>query len=132
MSGTKVILLVLGIILVANVAFVMYGSRERRKFKKDGMIVLAAITGQKTIDNHEVISCRFHFKDREYHIEYAPQRIHEPNDSLVFLYILPDNPKEWMQLDKYVVPSCLTTKDVPADGWVELPLKACDDPRFRF
>ncbi len=127
MSGTKVILLVLGVALVANVAFVMYGSRERRKFKKEGTIILATITGQETVDDRVLLSCRYHFKDNDYQIKYPQQRIHEPGDSLVFLYILPGNPAEWMQLDKYVVPACLTPKDVPADGWTELPLKACEE-----
>lgn len=117
--------MILGIALVANVAFVMYGSRERRKFKNEGTIILATITAQETVDNQPHLICRYQFKNSEYHIKYPAHRMHEPGDSLVFLYIMPDNPNEWMQMDKYVVPSCLTPNDVPAEGWAELPLRAC-------
>ncbi len=125
MSKTKVILLILLLALVANLTYVMYGSRERRKFKQNGVIVLAKIIEQQTINDQPMLICQYHFKGSEYHIKYPQQRMHEPGDSLVFLYIIPENPNEWMQMDKYVVPSCLTLKDVPAEGWREPPLRAC-------
>ncbi len=127
MTGTKVILLVLAVALLANVVFVVYGSRELRKFKKEGTIVLATITRQETVDKEVWLHGNYWFKGKDYAVQYPQQRIHEPGDSLIFLYILPNDPLQWMPLDKYVVPSCLTPGDVPEGGWSQLPLQACAD-----
>ncbi|MBX3239506.1 MAG: hypothetical protein KIT80_19645 [Chitinophagaceae bacterium] len=131
MSRSKGILLILLAGLLLNLFFIMYGTFDKRKFKREGVIVLAQIVNQEPSDKEVLLECRYRFNNNEYNVVYSQRRPHEPGDSLVFLYILPHNPEEWMQLDKYVVPACLTLNDVPASGWTELPLKACDDPRLR-
>jgi len=48
------------------------------------------------------------------------------SDSMLFLRISSKNPKICRQVTEHRVPSCLTLKDVPNNGWKQLPLQFCD------
>ncbi|MBN8788125.1 MAG: hypothetical protein J0I84_13625 [Terrimonas sp.] len=122
---TKAVLILLLVGAIINVFFIFSGIYNRKKFEKRGVIILAKIVSKKASDNEILLSCVYRFKNTEYNIVYPQQRMHEKSDSLVFLYILPYNPKKWLQLDKYLVPYCLSLDKVPDTGWKSLPLDFC-------
>ncbi|MBX3242375.1 MAG: hypothetical protein KIT80_04495 [Chitinophagaceae bacterium] len=118
-----VYLVLIGILLNGYLFF--KGRSDMKLFREKGIIILAIITDKTESDNAIMLECKYRFKNIDYYISYPQHRIHQSEDSLVFLHILPDNPRRWMQLDKYVVPSCLTLDNVPDTGWRSLPLNNC-------
>jgi hypothetical protein len=97
--------------------------QDKQKLKNRGVYVIGIKYKYHSGNNHAGVSFYSYFyKDKKYEYSVADGGA---NNKKLFLIILPSDPNVCRIVEDVDVPSCLTMKDVPTEGWKELPLKIC-------
>ncbi|HSC53723.1 MAG TPA: hypothetical protein VLC98_08890 [Phnomibacter sp.] len=107
--------------LVLGLSLFLLDKYTTREIDESGVFVIAKITQRVQAKNGTDYSLNYVFNNRVYHTKFSSM----PNEflnkeSLVYLKVLPNNPRKFMYVETRV-PACLTLKDLPSNGWKDLP-----------
>ena len=99
----------------------------KARLKNNGVFILGVLKGKTfSAESGYLYEYSYKFQNKIYSRVFSSIASEQmKKDSLLFFLILPNNPKVCLQYEKTIVPSCIRLKDVPFNGWKELPKDTC-------
>ena len=113
--------------LIVVIALFINKFYVENNLERDGIFIIGSFK-DKTFGSESgwVYSYTYVYKNKLYTRNFSCTASEQmKNDTLLFFHILPKNPKICRQFEEAQVPKCIRLKDVPENGWKELPKDTC-------
>ena len=123
-KAEKIFFIYFGLFLLGLFLFIKF--RDWR-LEKDGRFTLGTIENIASSKSGQIYSVRYFFRGQTFSTSFSDVGLELNKGEFLFVFVSSGHPVTINILD-YLnknVPSCITLKDLPFDGWEGLPLNIC-------
>jgi len=120
----KVFFIYFGLFLLGLFFFIKF---RNWRLEKDGIFTLGTIEEITSSKSGQIFSVRYFFKGQSYATSFSGVGLSLYKGKFIFIRLSNNHPGTINILDylNEEVPSCITLKNLPFDGWKEVPRNIC-------